>query len=72
MGSKIAELIICALENRDERICRLYENDPLFHKAYHLLNQHGDKPEVILEILMAVCELKNETMNKLIEVTQQG
>lgn len=63
MNSKIVMLINEAIQNKDNRICNLFENDPLFHKSYHLLRQFGeDNPELILEIIVTACEEKRETM----------
>lgn len=73
MNSKIVMLINEAIQKRDERICNLFENDPLFRKSYHLLHQVGeDNPELILDIIAAACEEKRETMNKLIKIIKEN
>jgi len=73
MESKICRLITEGLNGKEDRICDLYYNDPMFHKIYHILNQHGeDKPEMILDIILNLCEDRRNTMNELIKKIQES
>jgi hypothetical protein len=72
MGSKIVQLIFDKLKNKDKKVCELFSNDPFFRSLFKVLHQCGDdKPELILNIIIALCESRKEIADKLIKVAQE-
>lgn len=68
MKSEIVRIINKKLANKDDRICSLFANDPMFNAAYQKLNQLGDNSELLLDIIACACETKNNYLNQLDEV----
>lgn len=70
--SSIAILISKKMCNGDERTRRLFYNDPFFHAAYKKLLECGNnESDVILDIIMSLCESRKETSDMAIKTAQE-
>lgn len=65
MNAQICILIEKALKNKDQKIYKLFLNDPFFKNIYNVLRHNEDNPEIILNIIVELCNCRQSLWEEL-------